>query len=67
MGLPEGEADAILISRAFRQTVDSDWALCKRMGITAVPTFVLERQSLVGAQPYEALERLLLESGVKRK
>jgi predicted DsbA family dithiol-disulfide isomerase len=67
VGLPEGEAGEILKTRAFRQAVDSDWALCEKMGISAVPTFVLDRQSLVGAQPYEALERLLLESGVKRK
>ena len=67
VGLPEGEAGEILKTRAFRQAVDSDWALCEKMGISAVPTFVLERQSLVGAQPYEALEELLIESGVKRK
>ena len=67
VGLPEGEAGEILKTRAFRESVDSDWALCERMGISAVPTFVMDRQSLVGAQPYEALEELLLESGVKRK
>jgi predicted DsbA family dithiol-disulfide isomerase len=67
VGLPEGEAGEILETRAFRESVDSDWALCEKLGITAVPTFVIDHQSLVGAQPYEALEELLHENGVKRK
>ncbi|MBA4421924.1 MAG: dithiol-disulfide isomerase [Syntrophus sp. (in: bacteria)] len=67
VGLPEKEADEILQTRAFREAVDSDWALCERMGISAVPTFVLDHQSLAGAQPYETLEQLLLVNGVKRK
>ncbi len=67
VGLPEKEAGEILQRRAFREAVDSDWTLCKRLGISAVPTFVLDHQSLVGAQPYEALEQLLLANGVKRK
>ena len=67
VGLPEKEACEILQTRAFKEAVDSDWALCEKMGISAVPTFVLDHQSLVGAQPYEALEQLLLENGVKRK
>ncbi len=67
VGLPEKEAGEILQKRAFREAVDSDWALCERLGISAVPTFVLDCQSLVGAQPYEALEQLLLANGVKRR
>ncbi len=66
-GLSEKDAGEILQSRAFREAVDSDWALCERLGISAVPTFLLDHQSLVGAQPYEALEQLLLVNGVKRK
>lgn len=67
VGLPEKEAGEILQTRAFREVVDSDWALCEKMGISAVPTFMLDHQSLVGAQSYEALEQLLLVNGVKRK
>ncbi len=66
-GLPEKDAGEILQTRAFKEAVDSDWALCEKMGISAVPTFVLDQQSLVGAQPYEALEQLLMGNGVKRK
>jgi predicted DsbA family dithiol-disulfide isomerase len=67
VGLPAKEAGKILQTRAFRETVDSDWALAERLGISAVPTFVIDHQTLVGAQPYEALEKFLLDNGVNRK
>jgi predicted DsbA family dithiol-disulfide isomerase len=67
IGLPEKEAGDILQMRVFRVAVDSDWALCEKMGISAVPTFVIDGQSLVGAQPFEALEQLLLCNRVRRK
>jgi predicted DsbA family dithiol-disulfide isomerase len=35
--------------------------------VTAVPTFILDDRRLVGAQPYEALARLLEENHVKRR
>jgi predicted DsbA family dithiol-disulfide isomerase len=67
VGLPEKEAREALQMRAFREAVDSDWALAHRMGISAVPTFVLDHQVVVGAQPYELLEQFLLNNGVERK
>ena len=67
VGLPGKEAGEILESRAFRQAVDEDWNLCMERGITAVPTFVIDHQSVVGAQPYEVLEQFLRNNGVKKK
>jgi len=32
---------------------------CNRYGITGVPTFIIGRYMVVGAQPYEMLERAL--------
>jgi len=66
-GLSEKEAAEVLEARVFRQAVDSDWELSERLGISAVPTFVLDNWSVVGAQPHEALEKFLLDHGVKRK
>ena len=66
-GLPEREAREALQTRSFRDAVDADWTLAGSMGIEAVPTFVLDGGTLVGAQPYEALEQLLLDHGVKRR
>jgi len=67
VGLPENEASEALQTRAFRTSVDSDWALVDEMGITSVPTFALDHRILVGAEPYEALEQFLLGNGVKRR
>jgi predicted DsbA family dithiol-disulfide isomerase len=67
VGLPGLEAAEVLKARVFRKAVDADWALAEQLGISAIPTFVLDGWSVVGAQPYEALEKLLLDRGVKRR
>jgi len=66
-GLPEGEAAEILKTRSFSKAVDADWALAARLGISSIPTFVLDGWSVVGAQPYEILEKFLLDHGVSRR
>jgi predicted DsbA family dithiol-disulfide isomerase len=66
-GLPEREAAEVLKTRVFRKAVDADWALAEQLGISAIPTFVLDGCAVVGAQPYETLEKLLLDHGVKRR
>ena len=65
--LPREEAAAVLETRAFKAAVDADWSLSQEKGITAVPTFVMNHDKLVGAQPYEMLERLMEANGVKRR
>jgi predicted DsbA family dithiol-disulfide isomerase len=67
VGLPGKEAGEVLESRAFREAVDADWNLCMEMGITAVPTFVIDHHTVVGAQPYEVLEEFLKNNGVKKR
>jgi predicted DsbA family dithiol-disulfide isomerase len=67
LGLSEKAAREVLQTRAFREAVDADWALAGSMGISAVPTFVLDHQTAVGAQPYEVLEKFLLDGGVSRR
>ena len=67
VGLPAEEAKMALQLRSFRKAVDSDWSKAYEMGITAVPTFVIDRQKLVGAQPYEALEQFLNVNNVKKR
>lgn len=66
-GLPEDEARETLQTRAFKGAVDSDWALVDELGITSVPTFALDRQTVVGAEPYEVLEQFVLRNGVCRR
>ena len=59
LGLPSDEAMEALVSRRFKESVDEDWRRCAQFGVTAVPTFVIGDYGLVGAQPYEELERLV--------
>jgi predicted DsbA family dithiol-disulfide isomerase len=65
MGLPEDEGREALVSRRFREAVDLDWRRCREFGITAVPTFFVGSQAVVGAQPYEVLERLVQTGGAR--
>ncbi len=58
-GLPSDEAADVLASRTFKDSVDNDWRRCAAIGVNAVPTFLAGRYLLVGAQPYEELERLV--------
>ena len=53
----------MLEKRTFRDAVDADWKLSRQYGITGVPTFVVGRYGVVGAQPYEALEQLVEKGG----
>jgi predicted DsbA family dithiol-disulfide isomerase len=67
VGLPREEAREVLEARVYEEAVDKDWALSRAKGITAVPTFVLDPQKLVGAQPFEIMEQFVKQNGVKRR
>jgi predicted DsbA family dithiol-disulfide isomerase len=66
-GLPEEEAEEVLVKRAFKAAVDEDWAVSRAMNVNAVPTFIVDQSRLVGAQSYEALEGLLKENNIPLK
>jgi predicted DsbA family dithiol-disulfide isomerase len=67
VGLVKEEAFEILESRSFRAAVDEDWRLSREWGITAVPTFVIQGERLVGAQPYGILEEFVRNHDVPEK
>lgn len=67
VGLPADEARAVLEERRFKDAVDADWAKSRQYGVTGVPTFVAGGMGVVGAQPYEVLERLMDEAGGTRR
>jgi len=67
IGLPGNDARSVLGLRTFRKTVDSDWERSHALGITAVPTFVVDGQASMGFQPYEELEKFLKSCGIKRR
>jgi predicted DsbA family dithiol-disulfide isomerase len=62
VGLPRADAAQVLDKRTFKEAVDRDWELSRRYGITGVPTFVAGDRGVVGAQPYEVLERLVQQA-----
>jgi predicted DsbA family dithiol-disulfide isomerase len=53
------EARIIIEGGQYREAVDRDWQRSRNMGITAVPTFVMNQQRLVGAQTYQDLTRFI--------
>jgi predicted DsbA family dithiol-disulfide isomerase len=65
--LPAKEARHVLQSRKFREAVDADWARSRRLEITAVPTFVIGEQRVVGFQPLAMLEAFLKSCGVRKR
>ena len=67
VGLPVEDARHMLAKRSFQDAVDADWDKARQYGITGVPTFVAGSYKLVGAHPYEALERLVMEAGAHRR
>jgi len=66
-GLDALEARAVLTNRTFAARIDADWDAARRAGVTGVPTFVAGGFGVVGAQPYEVLESLLMRVGVARR
>jgi predicted DsbA family dithiol-disulfide isomerase len=64
VGLSGAEARQVLAQRRFKDAVDADWERSRAFGFTGVPTFVANGRGVVGAQPYEVLERLMEVAGV---
>lgn len=67
IGLKRDDARKVLDERLMRAVVDADWAKSRNYGVTGVPTFVAGRAGVIGAQPYEAIERLLVKAGARRR
>ena len=67
VGLSGKESRNVLEKRTFKEAVDLDWSRAYEMGITAVPTFVMNGQVMAGAQPYEVLERFVKINNVRKR
>jgi len=67
VGLSEEQALRVLERRTHRGRVDEDWERSAQFGVTGVPTFVFGNRGVVGAQPYEALEELVVRGGGRRR
>ncbi len=58
-GLSAKAAFDQMAHRRFRRTVDRDWRLSKEKNVIAAPSFFIQENRLVGAQPYERLQRFV--------
>jgi predicted DsbA family dithiol-disulfide isomerase len=63
-GLKGVDLEAVLQSKTFKAAVDRDWLRSHHLGITAVPTFRMNEENLVGAKPYEQLAAFVAAQGV---
>lgn len=61
VGLDPAEGQKVIDQRRFKAAVDADWQLSREKGITAVPTFIMGQDRLVGAQSHEILEKLVIK------
>ena len=67
VGLDVAAARKVLEERSFKEAVDQDWQKSHQYGVTGVPTFVAAGHGVVGAQPYETLEKFLESVGVEKR
>jgi predicted DsbA family dithiol-disulfide isomerase len=68
VGVPEAEAAEMLASDRYADEVRADERLAGQFGISAVPTFVVDRSlGAAGAQPPEALLGLLRQGWERRR
>ena len=66
-GLSVEDAESVIENRTFEQAVDEDWAKSQQYGVSGVPTYVAGGYGVVGAQPYEVLEKLMQEVGAQKR
>ena len=66
-GLDPEEARNVIKNRLFMKIIDEDWKKSKNYGVTGVPTYVYQKQSMVGAQPFENLVEFLNHFGVPKR
>jgi len=67
VGLDSAEAHDVIAARTFKDAVDTDWTRAYESGVTAVPTFLMNGQTLVGAQTFNALADFMLQNNVNRR
>ena len=67
IGLPGKEAIKHLEKETFRSQVDSDWKLARDLELVAAPTYIINQKKLVGAHPYQRLQKFFESNGATRR
>ncbi|MBU3952916.1 MAG: DsbA family protein [Proteobacteria bacterium] len=60
------EGENIIDQRVFKDAVNADWEMSRAKKITAVPTFIMGLDRLVGAQSHEVLEKMFIKYGYRQ-
>ena len=56
--LPQEEAKEILEKRTYKDVIDKHWEYSYKLGVTGVPTYILDKSYLVGAQQEDNFHQL---------
>ena len=67
IGLSGKEAIKHLEKETFKSQVDSDWQLARDLELVAAPTYIINKNRLVGAHPYQRLQKFLESNGATRR
>lgn len=68
VGLPEGEIAQLLASDRFAHEVRADEQAAAELGVSGVPTFIVDRRvGVTGAQPPDVLLEMLQQSWARRE
>lgn len=59
LGLDQAQFDSCVDGRSYRAAVAADFNEVRSMGLTGTPTFFVNGQRIVGAQPYAVFERAI--------
>ncbi len=59
VGLDPHEVVRIFTKDTYKKMVHADWGYAAGCGVTVVPTFSIAGHTLVGAQPYVKLEKMI--------
>jgi len=67
LNLPVAEAQDVLDKGIYKEVVEDDWTRSESLGITAVPTLLMNNKIIVGAQPYETMEWFMKTNNVMKR
>ncbi len=66
IGLSGKEAVKHLERGTFKPQLNFDWKLAQELELVAAPTYIIKQNKLVGAHPYQRLQKFLESNGAKR-
>jgi len=67
INLPGIDAENHLEEGTFKPQVNSDWKLAQDLKLVAAPTYIVNKNKLVGAHPYQKLQHFIESNGANRR